>query len=76
MRPRRAWTRPCAKDRESCYGLLGLGLAYFMRQDWDRAMELTQQYLDTEPPVALKAYAVGRMGMIHTERGTGSAARN
>jgi len=58
-----------AKDQESCYSLLGLGLAYFMRQDWDRAVELTQQYLDTEPPVALKAYAVGRMGMIHMKKG-------
>ena len=58
-----------AKDKESCYALLGLGLAYFMRQDWDRAAELTQQYLDTEPPIALQAYAVGRMGMIHIRKG-------
>lgn len=58
-----------AKDQENCYALLGLGLAYFMRQDWDRAAELTQQYLDTGPPVALKAYAVGRMGMIQMRKG-------
>lgn len=62
-------------DKESSYGLLGLGLAYFMRQDWDRAMVLTQRYLDTDPPVALKAYAVGRMGMIHLRRGDRDRAR-
>jgi tetratricopeptide (TPR) repeat protein len=58
-----------AKDKESCYALLGLGFAYFKRNDWDRAAELTQQYLDTGPPVALEAYAVGRMGMIHIRKG-------
>ncbi|MBE0564767.1 MAG: tetratricopeptide repeat protein [Krumholzibacteria bacterium] len=58
-----------AKDKSSCYGLLRLGLAYFMKQDWDRAIALTQRYLDADPPLALAAYATGRMGMIHHRKG-------
>jgi tetratricopeptide (TPR) repeat protein len=64
-----------AKDRQSCYGLLRLGLAYFMQEDWDKAVALTQRYLDSEPPVALKAYAVGRMGMIHRRMGDAERSR-
>jgi len=57
------------KDKQSCYGLLRLGLAHAMKSDWDRAIRLTRQYLDTEPPLALKAFAVGRLGMIHHKMG-------
>jgi tetratricopeptide (TPR) repeat protein len=63
------------QDRDNCYGLLRLGLAYFRREDWGRAKELTQQYLDTEPPVALKAYAVGRLGMIYLRKGNHDRGR-
>lgn len=62
-------TKAIGKDKRNCYGLLGLGLAYFMQQDWERARELTQRYLDTEPPLALEAYAIGRLGMIYRRSG-------
>jgi len=58
-------------DEQECYGLLQLGLAYFMREDWDRALELTHRYLELDPPIALKAYAKGRLGMIHRRMGQG-----
>jgi tetratricopeptide (TPR) repeat protein len=64
-----------ARDGKETYGLLGLGLAYFMREDWERAIELTQRYLDTDPPVALKAYATERLGMIHRRMGDQDRAR-
>lgn len=64
-----------AKDRQACYELLGLGLAHAMREDWDRALELTQEYLDSEPPIALKAYALGRMGMIMHRKGDADGGR-
>jgi len=63
------------KEREACYGLLRLGLAYSMKHDWDRAEQVTQQYLDLNPPVALKAYATGRMGMIQRQRGDEDGSR-
>ena len=62
-------------DRQSCYGLLRLGLAYCMQEDWDRGLALTQRYLDTEPPFALKAFAIGRMGMIHHRQGDADRGR-
>lgn len=62
-------TKAMEQDEQACYGLLRLGFAYFMRKDWDRATELTQRYLETDPPLALKAYAMGRMGMIHHRQG-------
>jgi tetratricopeptide (TPR) repeat protein len=68
-------TRAIGKNKEHCYGLLGLGLAYFMRQDWEQAKALTQRYLDTNPPLALRAYAVGRMGMIHHRAGDDERAK-
>lgn len=64
-----------AMDKTKTYGLLDLGLAYFMRQDWDRARELTQKYLDTNPPLALKAYATGRLAQIHKRMGDKDRAR-
>ena len=62
-------TKAIQKDRQNCYGLLRLGLAHAMREDWDQAMALTQRFLDTEPLIALKAFAMGRMGMIHHRMG-------
>jgi len=56
-------------DKQSCYGLLQLGLAYARREDWNGAMKLTQRYLETEPPLALKAFAKGRLGIIHRRMG-------
>jgi len=53
-----------AQARDHCYGLLRLGQAYAMKQDWDRSLDLTRKYLDTDPPHALKAYATWRMGKI------------
>lgn len=61
--------RAIEKNKESCYGLLQLGLAYAMKEDWDRAVTLTQQYLQLEPPIALKAFAKGRLAMIHHRMG-------
>jgi tetratricopeptide (TPR) repeat protein len=61
--------RAMARDAESCYGLLRLGLAHAMKQDWEAAIRLTEEYLATDPPVALKAFAVGRLGMIHHRMG-------
>lgn len=58
-----------AKDKESCYGLLRLGQAYAMKQDWDRSLALTRKYLDTEPPLALEAYATWRMGKLRQLKG-------
>jgi tetratricopeptide (TPR) repeat protein len=64
-----------AKDGRKAYGLLGLGLAHFMREDWDRAEALTRRYLDTDPPLALKAYATERMGMIRRRMGDSEGAQ-
>lgn len=61
--------RAMALDHRSCYGLLRLSLAYAMQEDWDRAIAVTQRYLETEPPLALKAFAVGRLGMIQHRMG-------
>ncbi len=63
------------KDSQMTYGLLGLGLAHFRRQDWARAEALTRRYLDTDPPLALKAYATGRLGMIHRQMGDKDRAK-
>jgi tetratricopeptide (TPR) repeat protein len=57
------------KNKQNCYGLLRLGLAFAMQEDWDRAVELTQRYLQLEPPIALKAFATGRLAMIHHRMG-------
>ena len=46
-----------------------------MRGDWERARILTHRYLDHEPPVALKAYATARLGMIHHRTGDQDRAR-
>lgn len=64
-----------AKNKEACYGLLRLGLAYSNEKDWERATELTQAYLDLDPPVALQAYATGRLGMIHHQMGLSEKGR-
>lgn len=63
------------KDPESNYGLLQLGLAYAMREEWDQALGVTQRYLDSDPPIALKAFAIGRMGMIHHRKGEAERGR-
>ena len=63
------------KNKENCYGLLRLGLAYTMQEDWDRAMGLTQRYLLLEPPVALKAFAMDRLGRIHSRMGDEAKSR-
>ena len=63
------------KNKDNSYGLLGLGLAYAMQEDWDRAMALTQRYIQLEPPVALKAFAMGRLGMIHRRMGDEAKSR-
>jgi len=57
------------KEREACYGLLRLGLAFALQEDWERAEALTEQYLALNPPLPLKAYATGRMGMIQSRMG-------
>jgi len=67
--------RAIEKNRESCYGLLRLGLAYAMRKDWDRAIDLTQRYILLEPPVALRAFAMCRLGMIHRRMGDEDKSR-
>jgi tetratricopeptide (TPR) repeat protein len=64
-----------ALDPQETYGLLGLGLAYFMKQDWEKAAALTERYLETEPPLALKAYATGRLAMIHQKMGDAEGAK-
>lgn len=63
------------KDKQNCYGLLRLGLAHAMQEDWDQALELTRRYLDSEPPIALKAFAIGRMGMIRHRMGESDQGR-
>lgn len=64
-----------AIDEGNSYGLLGLGLAHLMRGEPERAMKLTQRYLRHEPPVALKAYATARMGIIRRRMGDRDGAR-
>ena len=61
--------RAIEADPQNCYGLLRLGLAYAQRQDWSRAIELTERYLQHEPPVALRAFAIGRLAVIHRRMG-------
>jgi len=58
-----------ARDHRHCYGLLGLGLAHALKEDWEGALDLTEKYLETDPPLALKAFATGRMGVIHKRMG-------
>jgi len=63
------------KNRENCYGLLRLGMAYSIQEDWDRAMGLTQRYLLLKPPIALKAFAMDRLGRIHSRMGDEAKSR-
>ncbi|HKK72130.1 MAG TPA: tetratricopeptide repeat protein [Candidatus Krumholzibacteria bacterium] len=62
-------TRAIEADSHNCYGLLRLGLAYAVRRDWVHALELTERYLRHDPPLALRAYALGRLSVIHRQMG-------
>lgn len=62
-------------DPQRDYGLLNLGLAHFMKQDMQTAAELTRRYIDRDPPVPLKAYAMARLAQIHHRQGDNEAAR-
>jgi tetratricopeptide (TPR) repeat protein len=57
------------KNKQHCYGLLRLGLAYAMRGDTEAALALTDRYLATDPPVALRAFAIGRKGVLQRRSG-------
>jgi tetratricopeptide (TPR) repeat protein len=63
------------KDKTYCYGLLRLGLAHVMSGDVEGALQLTDRYLDTRPPVALEAFAIGRKGVIHRRNGNHDLGR-
>jgi tetratricopeptide (TPR) repeat protein len=57
------------RNKDHCYGLLRLGLAHAMQGDTKVALELTDRYLATDPPVALRAFAVGRKAVLHMRSG-------
>lgn len=57
------------RNKDHCYGLLRLGLAHAMQGDTEAALELTDRYLATDPPLALQAFAVGRKGVLHMRNG-------
>jgi tetratricopeptide (TPR) repeat protein len=57
-------------DRESNYILLNLATAYASAKQWKKAKDTIERYLEYDPPVALKAFAYARLGLI--ERGMGN----
>ena len=63
------------KEPNHCYGLLRLSLAYAMDEDYKQAIEVTNRYIATDPPVALKAFATGRLAQIHRRMGDEDRSR-
>lgn len=61
-------------DLETGMVFLRLGMAQAMAGDVAKAADLTREYLDLDPPIPLKAFALGRLGMLAHREGNAAEA--
>jgi len=65
-----------ALDRDRNYLLLRLGMAYAMQEDWKRATEVGDRYLDLDPPLPLRAWTTFYLGQIKRRQGDQAGGRD
>lgn len=58
---------------EGTYLLLRLGTAFALAGNWDPARAAIQRYIDTDPPLPLRAFAWARLGQIEQRSGDSAA---
>lgn len=56
-------------DPNACYGMLRLGLAYASKHDLTHAIAVTREFLEHDPPVALRAFALARLSVLQRQAG-------